>query len=91
MPNGMVAGKAEIATEIGNRVRALITKLTGILQMIAENRNPPWREGTAEESMSVFATSVSFQSIRKLIVSARTLLESQDSRHYRTYCNSLRG
>jgi hypothetical protein len=73
MANGMVARKAEIATEIGNRVHALSTKLTAILQTIAENRNAPWREGTAEGSMSVLATSVGFQSIQKLIVLARTL------------------
>jgi hypothetical protein len=52
------AVKAEIATDMGNRVSAPIAKLTAILQMHTENRNALRRQETAEEMMSAFATSV---------------------------------
>ena len=51
------AVKAEIATDMGNRVSAPIAKLTAILQMHAENGNALKREEIAEETMRAFVTS----------------------------------
>jgi hypothetical protein len=63
------AVKAEIATEMGNRVSAPIAKLTAILQMHAENGNALRREEIAEETMSAFATSTGSQATSKSIAS----------------------
>jgi len=71
--NAVKAVKAEIATDMGNRVSAPIAKLTAILQMHAENGNALRREETAEEAMSAFATSAGFQTISKSIVSPRNV------------------
>jgi len=70
------AVKAQIATEIGNRVSAPMAKLSAIPQMHAGNENTLQREKTAEEVMSAFATSADSQTISKSIVSPRNVYGS---------------
>ena len=67
------AVKAEIATDMDNRVSAPIGKLSAILQMHAENGNTLSSEKTAEQVMSAFSASVGCQTISKSMLSYRNV------------------